>query len=144
MRPAARAGRELEIWFQEARNIQGYPRIYHVYTSNDIPCISMDIPCIYFVDILFISLDIHGISTTMDIHGISMDIIPCIYFVDILCISLDIHGISTTMDIHGISKDIPCIYHTYTRHIMMDEDTIWMVYTRHIPGIYQKSGFQMM
>ena len=107
MRPAARAGRE--IWFQEARNIQGYPRIYHVYTSNDIPCISMDIPCIYFVDI------------------------PCI--------SLDIHGISTTMDIHGISKDIPCIYHTYTRH--MDEDTIWMVYTRHIPGIYQKSWFQM-
>ena len=25
----------------------------------------------------------------------------------------------------------------------MDEDTIWMVYTRHIPGIYQKDGFQM-
>ena len=109
MRPAARAGRELEIWFQEARNIQGYPRIYHVYTSNDIPCISMDVPCIYFVDI------------------------PCI--------SLDIHGISTIKDMYGISKDIPCIYHTYTIH--MDQDTIWMVYTRHIPGIYQKSGFQM-
>ena len=108
MRPAAQAGRE--IWFQEARNIQGYPRIYRVYTSNDIPCTSMDIPCIYFVDI------------------------PCI--------SLDIHGISTIKDIHGISKDIPCIYHTYTIH--MDEDTICMVYTRHIPGIYQKSGFQMV
>jgi hypothetical protein len=26
----------------------------------------------------------------------------------------------------------------------MDEDTIWMVYTRHIPGIYQKLGFQMI
>ena len=110
MRPAALAGRE--IWFQEARNIQGYPRIYHVYTSNDIPCISMDIPCIYFVDIPCISLDIHGIST------------------------------QATMDIHGISKDIPCIYHTYTIH--MDEDTICMLYTRHIPGIYQKLGFQML
>jgi hypothetical protein len=41
------------------------------------------------------------------------------------------------MDIHGISKDIPCI--------SMDivEDYIYMVYTRHIPGIYRKSGFQM-
>ena len=26
----------------------------------------------------------------------------------------------------------------------MDEDTIWMVYTWYIPGIYQKSGFQML
>ena len=48
------------------------------------------------------------------------------------------NGISTGTinDIHGISQDIPCIYHTYTIH--MDEDTICMVYTIHIPGIYQK------
>ena len=107
LRSAARAGRE--IWVQEARNIQGYPWIYHVYTSNDIPWISMDIPCIYLVNI----------------HGIS----------------LDIHGISTLLDMYGISKDIPYIYHTYTIHIY--QDTICMVYTIHIPGIYQKSGFQM-
>jgi hypothetical protein len=44
---------------------------------------------------------------------------------------------STIKDLHGISQDIPCsIYHTYTIH--MDEDTICMVYTIHIPGIYQK------
>ena len=42
------------------------------------------------------------------------------------------------MDIHGISKYIPCIYHTYTIH--MDEDTIWMVYTRHIPKIGVPDG----
>jgi hypothetical protein len=58
----------------------------------------------------------------MDIHGISKDI-PCI---------------SRLLDIHGISKDIPCI--------SMDivEDYICLVYTRHIPGIYRKSGFQML
>ena len=57
----------------------------------------------------------------MDIHGISKDI-PCI---------------SRLLNIHGISKDIPCI--------SMDivEDYICLVYTRHIPGIYRKSGFQM-
>ncbi len=38
---------------------------------------------------------------------------------------------------HGISKDIPCIYHVYV------EVYIYVVYTRHIPGIYLKSGFQM-
>ncbi len=64
----------------------------------------------------------------------------CIYFQDIPCISLDIHGISTRIHIYGISKDhdIPYIYHTYTIH--MDEDTICMVYTIHIPGIYQNRG----
>ena len=31
--------------------------------------------------------------------------------------------------------------HVYTIH--MDEEGIWMEYTRHIPGIYQKAGFQM-
>ncbi len=61
MSPAARAGREIR--FQEARNIQVYPRIYHVYTWKDIPCIYMDMSCIYFVDIPCISLDIHSIST---------------------------------------------------------------------------------
>ena len=60
---------------------------------------------------------------------------------DIPCISLDIHGISTRIHMYGISKDIPYIYHTYT--IYMDEDPICMVYTIHIPYIYQKSGFQM-
>ncbi len=49
------------------------PRIYHVYTSNDIPCISMDIPGIYLVDIRGISMDIPFIYTPLDIHGISME-----------------------------------------------------------------------
>jgi hypothetical protein len=40
--------------------------------------------------------------------------IPCIYL----------------MDIHGISKDIPCI------SMYIIEVYIYMVYTRHIPGIY--------
>jgi hypothetical protein len=48
------------------------PRIYHVYTSNDIPCIIMDIPHIYLVGI---SIDIPRISTPLDTHGISMDIL---------------------------------------------------------------------
>jgi hypothetical protein len=96
MRPAARAGRE--IGFQKARNIQGYPRIYSVYSSNDIPFISMDIPCIYFVDIHGISLDIPCISTSMDIHGISMDI-PGLF-----------HVYLSGHHIHGI-------YQAYTRHI---------------------------
>ncbi len=34
----------------------------------------------------------------------------------------------------------PWICHVYT----MSEVYIYMVYTRHIPGIYQKKGFQMM
>jgi hypothetical protein len=49
-------------------------RIYHIYTSKDIPCIYMDIPRISMVDIHGISLDIPCICTTMDIHGIYMDI----------------------------------------------------------------------
>ena len=69
----------------------------------------------------------------MNIHGISLDIHG---------ISLDIHGISTLLEMYGISKDILYIYHTYTIHIY--QDTICMVYTIHIPGIYQKSGFQMI
>jgi hypothetical protein len=50
----------------------------------------MDIPCIY--------LDIPGISTPMDIHGISMDI-PGIF-----------HVYVSRHHIHGI-------YQAYTRHI---------------------------
>jgi hypothetical protein len=63
--------------------------------------------------------------------------IPWIYLMDIHGISKDIPCISRLLDIHGISKDIPCI--------SMDivEVYIYMVYTRHIPGIYRKSGFQM-
>jgi hypothetical protein len=38
------------------------PRIYHGYTSNDILCISMDIPRISLVDIRGISMDIPCIS----------------------------------------------------------------------------------
>ena len=67
--------------------------------------------------------------------------ILCVYTMYILGYTWYIHGISTALDMYGISKYIPCIYHTYTIH--MDEDTIWMVYTWYIPGIYQKSGFQM-
>jgi hypothetical protein len=64
--------------------------------------------------------------------------IPCIYLMDIHGISKDIPCISRLMDIHGISKDLPCI--------SMDivEVYIYMVYIRHIPGIYRKSGFQMV
>ena len=70
--------------------------------------------------------------------------ILCVYTMYILGYTWYIHGISTALDMYGISKSryIPCIYHTYTIH--MDEDTIWMVYTWYIPGIYQKSGFQML
>ncbi len=52
-------------------------RIYHVYTSKDIPCIYMDIPRIYLVDIPGISMEIPCISTMLDIHG-STTYIPCI------------------------------------------------------------------
>ncbi len=61
MSPAARAGRE--IWFQEAGNIQVYPTIYHVYTSNDIPWIyhgyTMNILCGYTMYILRYTWYIH-------------------------------------------------------------------------------------
>ena len=49
------------------------PRIYHVYTSSDIPWIYKDIHGISFMDIHGISLDIPCISTTLDI--------PCIYII---------------------------------------------------------------
>jgi hypothetical protein len=74
------------------------PCVYHLYTSNDIPCISLDIPCIYLLDIHGISKDIPCISTPMDIHGISMDI-PRIY-----------HVYVGRLHRYGI-------YHVYTRHI---------------------------
>jgi hypothetical protein len=80
------------------------PRIYHGYTSNDIPCISMDIPGIYLVDIHGISMDIPRISTLLDIHGIS-ELYPWIS-VYIPCISV---RTAYTWDIHGIS-------HAYTRN----------------------------
>ncbi len=59
-------------------------RIYDsdVYTSNDIPCISMHIPRIYLVDIHGTCMDITWISTLLDILGISMDIlVPRIFHV---------------------------------------------------------------
>jgi hypothetical protein len=74
------------------------PRIYHGYTSNDIPCISMDIPRIYLVDIPCISMYIPRISTPLDICGIPMDI-PCIS-----------HVYRPGRHIHGI-------YVVYTRYI---------------------------
>jgi hypothetical protein len=76
------------------------PRIYHGYTSNDIPCISMDIPRIYLVDIRDISIMMYipRISTPFDIHGIFM-YIPCIF-----------HVYRSERHIHGI-------YVVYTRHI---------------------------
>jgi hypothetical protein len=54
--------------------------IYDVYPSKDIPCIYMDIPRIYLVDIRGISMDIPCIHTLLDIHGIYMDI-PRIFHV---------------------------------------------------------------
>ncbi len=76
--------------------------IYHVYTSKDLPCISMDIPCIYFVDIHGIFMDIPCISNSRDtsIHGISMDI-PWIYHVTVYVGGLHIHD----------------IYHVYTMYM---------------------------
>ncbi len=69
------------------------PRIYHGYTSIDIPCISMDIrgPCI---SIMYIP----RISTPLDIHGISMDI---------HCYPMDIDQDGIYM---GYTWNIPCIY----------------------------------
>jgi hypothetical protein len=69
------------------------PRIYHVYTSSDIPCIYKDIPCISSMHIHGISLDtmyIHVIGYTMYIHGYTMyipDILVTFQYVR------DIHGI---------------------------------------------------
>ena len=88
------------------------PRIYHGYTSNDIPCISMDIRGIHdgytrismYIPRISTPLDIHGIS--MDIHGYPRDIDQGYTSIDIPCISMDIRGIYM-MDIHGY----PCIYH---------------------------------
>jgi hypothetical protein len=78
------------------------PRIYHGYTSIDIPCISMDIRGIYM----------------MDIHGY-----PCIYhvypprWIYMVYISMDIlvHlGYPRDIDQDGIymgyTWNIPCIY----------------------------------
>ena len=39
---------------------------------------------------------------------------------------------------NGYTWDIPCIYHTYT--IDMDEDTICIAYTRHIPKYWVPDG----
>ncbi len=71
------------------------PRIYHAYTSNDIPGISMDIPGIYCVDIHGISMDIPCIFTSMDI---SKDI-PSIF-----------HAYVGHLHIHGI-------YHVYAWYV---------------------------
>ena len=43
MNPAALAGREIR--FQEARDIQVYPRIYHVYPWKHLPWIYIDMSC---------------------------------------------------------------------------------------------------
>jgi hypothetical protein len=74
-----------------SRNIRGYA-VYIPCTIyiNDIPCISMDIPCIYCVDIHGVPMDIPCISNSRDIHGISMDI-ACLYHVYVG--GLHIHGI---------------------------------------------------
>jgi hypothetical protein len=74
------------------------PRIYHGYTSNDIPCISMDIPRIYLVDIHGKSMDIPGISTPLDMRGVSMDI-PC------------------TSQVYRSGRHIHGIFVVYTRYI---------------------------
>jgi hypothetical protein len=50
-------------------------RIYHVYMSKVIPCLYVDLLRIYLVDIRGISIDIPCISTTLDIHGIYMDML---------------------------------------------------------------------
>jgi hypothetical protein len=91
------------------------PRIYHVYTSNDIPCISMDTPGKYLVDIRGISMDIPCISTLLDIHGISMDK-PRIS-----------HVYRSGRHIHGI-------YVVCTRHIpkiRVPDVNIWWLQPRH-------------
>ncbi len=64
----------------------------------DIPCISMDIPRIYLVDIH----DIHGISMPLDIHasGISMP--------------LDIHGISMYIRVYPMYIGQDGIYMGHT------------------------------
>jgi hypothetical protein len=73
------------------------PRIYHGYTSIDIPCISMYIRGIYMMDIHGYPC-IPGISTPLDIPGISMNI----------------HGYPRDIDEDGIymgyTWNIPCIY----------------------------------
>jgi hypothetical protein len=49
-----RRAEKLESGFRKlgiSRISMDMPRIYHVYTSNDIPCISMDITCMYCMDI---------------------------------------------------------------------------------------------
>jgi hypothetical protein len=94
------------------------PRIYHGYhdTSNDIPCISMDIPRIYLVP--GYTWYIHGYttgplartSTPLDIRGhgtISMDIRVYPMYI-MISVSLRT-AYTSTWDIHGLS-------HVYTRN----------------------------
>jgi hypothetical protein len=96
-----------------------------------IQCISMDIPCIYCMDIHGISMDIPCISMEMVIHGISMDI-PCISMEMVIHgISMDIPCISMEMVIHGISMDIHGICHVYVGHLHI-HGTKYL----HIHGIY--------
>ena len=69
----------------------------------------------------------------------------CIYQVYTMHIhsgyTMYILGYTWYIHCHGYTMYMPGIYHVYTIH--MDDISIWMVYTRHIPGIYQKLGFQM-
>ena len=72
-----------------------------------------------------------------------MSCIYQVYTMHILCgYTMYILGYTWYIHCHGYTMYIPCISHVYTIH--MDQDGIWMEYTRHIPGIYQKSGFQML
>ncbi len=82
------------------------PRLYHVYTSND-----MDIPHISEVDIRSISMDITCISTLFDSHGKSMDI-PSLFHVFheyTMYIPFILVRTTYTWNIHGI-------YQAYTEN----------------------------
>ncbi len=102
------------------------PRIYHVYTSSDIPCIYKDIPCISSVEIHGISLDIQCISTTLDI--------PCIY--------MDIPRIYQAYWWHW---HMPGIYMVYTRHILKigvpDASRFWSLISNELWAV-KHEGFR--
>ena len=78
-----------------SKDIQGYTMYIRQMICQEY---TRHIPGIYIVYIPCISLDIHGISIAMYIHGISLDI-PCIY-----------HPYGWHFHMDGI-------YQVYTRHI---------------------------
>ena len=86
------------------------PRIYHVYTSNDIPCISMDTPGIYLVQVGRYTWYFHGYI---------------IY----------IHSVGYAWYIHGYTTYVPRILVRTAYTCNIPSGIRIVSYVRHISGI---------